>query len=142
MGDQLNILATLDEYADAYCAKDRDRLMAIFAEGDAISLIGTGGDELCAGRAAVAAIFERNFREASASRFEWGWRDVAIHGDTGTVAIALAIHLTVDGEAVRVPLRWTVSLARLEAGWKWIHRHASVAASSREEGSAYPAAGR
>ena len=35
-----DILATLEEYADAYCAKDIDRLMALFDAGDDISVIG------------------------------------------------------------------------------------------------------
>ncbi len=40
------LLVTLDEYADAYCAKNLDRLMALFDTGDDISIIGTGADEL------------------------------------------------------------------------------------------------
>jgi hypothetical protein len=142
MIDQELVLSTLDEYAEAYCAKDLDRLMAIFVEGEAISLIGTGADELCSGRRAVASVFERNFRDATASWFEWGWKDVAIHRDAATVAIALVIHLSVDDAAVLVPVRWTVSLVRTDDGWKWVHRHASVAASSQDQGSAYPTAER
>ena len=49
------VLATLEEYSAAYCDKDLDRLMAIFVDGEEISLIGTGADELCSGRDAVAA---------------------------------------------------------------------------------------
>ncbi|WP_457939296.1 nuclear transport factor 2 family protein [Mesorhizobium sp. 10J20-29] len=94
--------------------------MAIFVNGGAISLIGTGADELCSDRAAVASVFKRNFRDATASRFEWGWKDVAIYGDTAAVAIALVIHLTVDNEAIKVPVRWTVSLVRTSEGWRWI----------------------
>ena len=142
MDDQLHILATLDEYAEAYCAKDLDRLMTIFAPGEAISLIGPGGDELCAGRAAVAAVFARSFREATATRFDWGWSDVAVHGDAATVAIALVLHLAAGDAPRRLPIRWTVALVRTGAGWKWIHCHASVAAGAQAEGSAYPAAAR
>ncbi len=132
------VLATLEEYAEAYCAKDTKRLMGIFADSDAISLIGTGSDELCSGRKEIAAVFDRNFRDASATRFEWGWKDIAIHGESGTVAIALNIHLEIDGESVLVPLRWTVSLILTPAGWRWVHRHASSAAASQDEGAAYP----
>ena len=138
MTEEQLVFATLDEYADAYCAKDLSRLMAIFVDGDAISLIGTGGDELCSGRSTVSSVFERNFRDATATKFEWGWKDVAVHGEAATVAIALVIHLIVEDEAVKVPVRWTVSLVRTPQGWKWVHRHASVAASTQEEGNAYP----
>ncbi len=134
------VLATLEEYAEAYCAKDLERLMAIFVEGETISLIGTGSDELCSGRDAVATVFERNFRDATATRFEWGWYGIAIHEGSATVAITLKIHLNIDGEAMIVPVRWTVSLVKTGAGWKWVHRHASTAANSQDEGSAYPIA--
>lgn len=138
MTDQDQIRATLEEYAEAYCAKDTARLMAIFVDGEAISLIGTGADELCVGRAAVAAVFDRNFHDATATRFEWHWQDIAIHGDAATVATTVSIHLEIDGEKVVVPVRWTVSLVNTQQGWKWVHRHASSAAGAQKDGAAYP----
>ena len=138
MSEESAVFATLEEYSAAYCAKDLNRLMDIFVEGEAISLIGTGADELCSGRNEVASVFDRNFRDATATRFEWGWKDIAIHGETATVAITLNIYLKIDDENLIVPVRWTVSLFRTDAGWKWVHRHASAAARSQDEGSAYP----
>lgn len=138
MDDRNDVLATLEEYASAYCAKDLQRLMAIFADGENISLIGTGADELCSGRSAVASVFERNFRDATATRFEWQWQDVAIHGNASAVAATLNIHLTIGDDKLVVPVRWTVSLVKNDAGWKWVHRHASSAAGPQDEGSAYP----
>lgn len=134
------ILATLETYAEAYCAKDLDRLMGLFVEGENVSLIGTGGDELCAGRAAIADVFARNFRDATATRFEWKWRDVAVHGSAATVAISLNIHLEIEDEKLVVPIRWTVSLIDVAGEWKWVHRHASSAAKAQQQGTAYPVA--
>lgn len=138
MNDEAAILATLEEYANAYCAKDLHRLMAIFVDGQDISLIGTGADELCSGRKAVASVFERNFREATATLFEWDWKDIAVHESAATVAATLNIHLNIDNEDLVVPVRWTVSLVKTIVGWKWVHRHASAAAGSQDEGAAYP----
>lgn len=138
MNEQTAVLATLDEYADAYCAKDLQRLMAVFVDGEDISLIGTGADELCSGRKMIASVFERNFRDAKATQFEWQWKDVALHGDAATVAVTLNIHLIIDEESCVVPIRWTVSLVKTDSGWKWVHRHASAAAGSQDEGAAYP----
>ena len=112
--------------------------MAIFVDGEDVSLIGTGADEICAGRAAVASVFERNFRDATATQFEWKWRDVAIHDNAAIVATTLNIHLEIAGEQLVVPVRWTVSLVKVDGDWKWVHRHASSAASSQNEGTAYP----
>jgi uncharacterized protein (TIGR02246 family) len=138
MSDADEIMATLEEYAAAYCAKDLNRLMAIFVDGEKISLIGTGADELCSGRDAIAAVFERNFRDATATRFEWTWVDVNIHGDAAVVACTLNIHLEIGNRKLVVPVRWTVSLVHNDGSWGWIHRHASSAANAQEEGSAYP----
>ena len=138
MTDKDAILATLEIYAEAYCAKDTTRLMALFGSGDNISLIGTGNDELCSGRDEVEAVFQRNFRDASAEQFEWGWTDVAVQDKTAVVAVALQIHLKIADEKLIVPVRWTVSLVKSEGEWKWLHRHASVAAGGQEEGAAYP----
>lgn len=128
------VLATLDEYAEAYCAKDVNRLMTLFDDGDDISVIGTGEDELCTGPESIRSLFERNFAEATATGFEWHWTQVAVRDRTATVD-----RPHVDGEPVRVPLRWTVALRRTNDGtWRWLHRHASSAAQSQAEGTAYP----
>jgi ketosteroid isomerase-like protein len=138
MSNADQIMATLEDYAAAYCAKDLERLMVIFVDGEDISLIGTGADELCSGRGVVASVFERNFRNATATQFEWKWRDIAVHGSAATVAITLNIHLETDSGNLTVPVRWTVSLVSIDGQWRWVHRHASSAATSQKDGAAYP----
>lgn len=132
------VLATLEEYAHAYCAKDIDALMSVFDDSDEISVIGTGADELCAGQTEVRDLFLRNFSEAQANSFEWHWTHVSIIDDQAVVAITLTIHLELEGNRLQVPIRWTVALRRQADGWRWIHRHASTAASDQSEGQAYP----
>ena len=132
------ILATLEDYANAYCAKDIDAIMRVFDDSDNISAIGTGCDELCAGREQVKALFIRNFEEATANQFEWHWKDIIISGDHAVVAITLTIHLDYQGEALSVPIRWSVVLKNKDGRWVWLHRNASSVASTQEEGQAYP----
>lgn len=138
MTDMNAVVATLDDYAEAYCSKDIDGLMNLFDAGDDISLIGTGEDELCAGRSEIRQVFERNFAEATATRFEWGWRHVTIVEDFAVVATSVTIHLNHRGESIEVPVRWTVALVCRPQGWRWLHRNASSPAQSQEEGAAYP----
>jgi ketosteroid isomerase-like protein len=132
------VLATLDDYARAYCAKDIDALMSVFDDSDDISVIGTGADELCSGRDQVRDLFLRNFSEAQADRFEWHWTHVSVDGDQAVVAIALTIHLELAGDSLQVPIRWTVALRNNRERWRWIHRHASTPASDQSAGQAYP----
>lgn len=133
-----DVLETLEHYATAYCAKDIDALMALFDEGGDISVIGTGAAELCVGAAAIRELFLRNFAEATAERFQWHWTNVTIREDLAVVAATLAIHLDIEGQKLTVPLRWTVTLRKSGNRWKWLHRHASSAAGSQDDGKAYP----
>ena len=133
-----DILATLDDYADAYCAKDIEAMMSVFDDSDDISVIGTGADELCSGRSEVRELFLRNFGAANARRFEWGWKQVSVAADCAVIAIALTIVLEMDGEEIQVPLRWTVALRHNGSRWVWVHRHASTSASNQSSGKAYP----
>lgn len=138
MNNAQSVLNTLDEYAEAYCAKDVERIMDLFSDEDEISVIGTGADELCSGGEQIRALFQRNFEEATAHHFEWDWRHVTIAGDCAVVATTLTIQLRVDNDEIQVPLRWTVCLIKCSENWKWLHRHASSAAATQEEGAAYP----
>ena len=138
MIEQDAVMATLEDYATAYCAKDIDALMNVFDDEKNISLIGTGEDELCGGREAVKRVFLRNFEEATANQFEWHWRHIIITGDQAVIAISLTIHLDYCGDALKVPVRWTVALRKINDHWRWLHRHASTAASGQTEGEAYP----
>jgi ketosteroid isomerase-like protein len=138
MEEKQSIMATLEHYAAAYCAKDIDALMHVFVDGEDISLIGTGGDELCGGREAVKNVFIRNFEEATANQFEWHWSHITVSSDHAVVAITLTIHLEYQGNDLKVPVRWTVALKKDRGRWAWLHRHASSAASGQDEGQAYP----
>jgi len=132
------ITATLDEYANAYCAKDIDSIMRVFDDTDNISVIGTGADELCIGRDAVKDLFLRNFSEATANKFEWDWLDTRISSNHAVISTTLTIHLEYMENQLSVPLRWTVVLKKENDRWVWIHRHASTAASNQDDGQAYP----
>jgi ketosteroid isomerase-like protein len=138
MTDHNDILATFEEHAAAYCAKDLPRLMALFDAESDISLIGTGADELCDTRAAVEGVYSRNIRDATAKQFEWHWRHVTQTGDAAVVAATLTIHIEIEGETLKVPVRWSVGLVKRDSEWKWTHRHASSAAGAQKDGAAYP----
>ncbi len=137
MTDEIEIMASLEDYAKAYCAKDIVALMKVFDDSDNISVIGTGADELCQGRSEVEALFLRNFAEAKANEFEWQWSNIIVTGEHAVVAISLVIHLEYQGEYLQIPIRWTVSLKKSDR-WKWLHRHASSPAVNQDDGQAYP----
>lgn len=116
MTDEQAILETLEEYAAAYCTKDIVRQMAIFDDGDDISVIGTGTDELCAGRADIQALFLRNFSSATATKFQWYWKNVTLRDGCAVVAVSLTIHLDTNEGPVQVARK--MDCVAGEQGWK------------------------
>ena len=137
MNNKQEIKDTLEAYAKAYCAKDIDALMNIFASNDDISAIGTGADELFCGQEQLRRLFTRNFEEATATQFEWHWTVINVFNNSALVAISLTIHLLQNDEQQQVPIRWSVVLKK-EQSWKWVHGHASCPAMGQNEGKAYP----
>lgn len=131
------VVATLEDYARAYCAKDIDALMQIFDSSGQISVIGTGEDELCAGKDEVRQLFLRNFAEATAIKFEWLWSDVVICNEQALVAQSLIIHLDTPQGRIEMPVRWSVALRKTNR-WLWLHRHASTPSETQSDGRAYP----
>lgn len=136
--DEKAVKSTLEDYAKAYCLKDIEALMNIFDNSDNISVIGTGADELCVGRNEIRGLFIRNFKEATATKFEWDWIDIRFSENHAIVSVTLLIHLDYNGKALKVPIRWTVILKKKNGKWVWIHRNASTAASNQDTGQAYP----
>lgn len=132
------IKSTLEDYSNAYCTKDIDKLMSVFEDSDNISVIGTGSEELCVGRKEVKELFLRNFEEATATKFDWDWIDIRKSDMHAVASITLAIHLKYNGENLTVPIRWTVVLKNTGNRWVWIHRNASTAAVNQDKGRAYP----
>lgn len=132
------VLGTLERYAERYGAKDVDGVTVLFADDPDVLLIGTGADERWLGKGEVRQQFARNFAEAERTRFEWVTQHVAAAGDAAWVAADAVVHVTVGGKERSIPIRFTVVLERQNGAWRWLHRHASVAAGDQPSGAAYP----
>jgi len=139
--DRRLVLETLDSYAERYNAKDVDGVTSLFSRDSDVVLFGTGADELWVGYEDVRRQFARNFAEAEAVRFEWTWRHVSGTETSAWAATTANVHVTVGGARRTIPIRFSVALERHDGDWKWVHRHASVAAGGQGAGVAYPVSG-
>lgn len=131
------ILETLDRYSATYAHHDLDGILALFAPDPDIVLLGTGADEKRIGFDEVRQQFERNFNETEASTITWGWRHVSVVGNMAWVAADAAIAVRVAGKDVHFPIRMTIVLEHRDGTWLWVHRHASVPATSQAMGKSY-----
>jgi uncharacterized protein (TIGR02246 family) len=131
------VLETLDRYSATDACHDLDGILALFAPGPDIVLLGTGADEKRIGFDQVKQQFERNFDETEASTITWGWRHVAVVGSMAWVAADAVIAARVAGKDMRFSIRMTIVLEHRDGAWLWVHRHASVPAAGQAMGKSY-----
>jgi ketosteroid isomerase-like protein len=133
------VLATLEQFKQAYEQRDVERLLALFAPDADVVLFGTGADEKRLGMAEIRAQAERDWAQAEAFILEWGWSSVSAAGSVAWVAADVVGHVTMGGQQVHLPLRLSAVLERRGASWLWMQAHASLPASEQAEGESFPA---
>jgi ketosteroid isomerase-like protein len=133
------VLATLEEYKQAYEQRDMDRLLALFAPDPDVVLWGTGADEKRMGLAEIRAQAERDWAQSEAFSLEWGWSSVSAAGSVAWVAVDVVGHVRVGGQEVHLPLRVSAVLEHRGARWLWMQAHASLPAPEQAAGDSFPA---
>lgn len=134
------VLATVQEYTQAYEQHDMNRLLALFAPDPDVMLWGTGADEKRVGLAEIRAQAERDWAQSEAISLEWGWHSVSAAGSVAWVAADVIGHITVGGQQVHLPLRVSAVLEQRGGRWLWMQAHASLAAQEQSEGESFPTA--
>jgi uncharacterized protein (TIGR02246 family) len=133
---QQHLVAALEEWAAAYARKDA----AAFGDHDGVVLLGTGGDEIAIGRAAIRDLLQRDFDEAGDLEVKFGELRISTAGDVGwAVAPDAVIEATVSGERQSIPVRITTVLERADGRWLIQHAHVSAPMANQEVGHSFPA---
>jgi ketosteroid isomerase-like protein len=132
------VLATLEQFKQAYEHRDVDRLLAVFAPDADVVLFGTGADEKRVGLAEIRAQAERDWAQSETFSVEWGWTSVSAAGAVAWVAADAVGHITAGGQEVHLPLRLTAVLEHRGASWLWVQTHASLPAPGQAEGESFP----
>jgi uncharacterized protein (TIGR02246 family) len=134
------VIAAMDEWAGAYGRKDPAGYADAFADCDDVILLGTGADEVVAGRAAIRELIQRDFDESDQLQVELG--DIRVSG-AGDVAWAVmpdaGVEVTVGGEQQSIPLRITAVFQRTGGRWLIQHAHVSTPMAGQEAGQSFPA---
>ncbi|HEV2459045.1 MAG TPA: nuclear transport factor 2 family protein [Ktedonobacterales bacterium] len=134
------VLATLEQFKQAYEHRNMGHLLALFAPDADVVLFGTGADEKRIGLAEIQAQAERDWAQAEAFTLEWGWSSVSAAGSVAWVAADVVGHITMGGQEVHLPLRLTAVLEHRGGSWLWVQSHVSLPAAEQAEGESFPAA--
>lgn len=134
------LMATLEQFKQAYKQRDIERFLALFAPDPDVVLIGTGADEKRVGLAEIQMQAERDWAQSEAISWEWGWSSVSAAGSVTWVAADAIGHIKVAGQEMHLPLRLTGVLEHRGDKWLWVQMHASIPAPEQTEGESFPTA--
>jgi ketosteroid isomerase-like protein len=126
-GTRAAILDLLAEFRSAVADQDVDRLLALFAPDEAVS-IGTGAAEWYVGRAAMRDGLERDFAESPPFTVEFAPPILSSEGGVAWLAAGFNGRSVVDGTEIRAHGRLTAVLRREGGRWLLVQTHTSVPA--------------
>lgn len=134
------VLATLEEFKQAYEGRNMERFLAVFAPDPDVVLWGTGADEKRVGLAEIRAQAERDWAQSQAFTFEWAWTSVSAAGSVAWMSVDVIGHASAGGQEMQLPLRASAVLEQRGGRWLWMQAHLSLPAQEQAEGESFPTA--
>lgn len=123
MEDDMQVLAAVDAWIEAFDARDAARIAALYAP-DAV-LWGTVSQKIRTTPEAVHAYFADSIANRPRLRMQLGERHIRMMGDAAFVAgDYTAIDPGKEGDVV-MPLRYTFVLAKRDGAWMIVSHHSS-----------------
>lgn len=136
---EAQVMAVLNTAHEAYARRDIEGMLACFAPDPDVVLIGTGADERRVGLAEIRTQAERDWSQSEASAVELGWYAVSTAGSGACVAADMAFKVTIGGQEMSLPGRFTAALEKRGERWLVVQAHYSVPMAGQEEGESFPA---
>jgi ketosteroid isomerase-like protein len=106
------------------------RVLAEFAPGDEVLLVGSDAGEVATGRQELEAFFARIFARDTTFSWEWDRIDVSHAGDLAWFFADGRVVLSTAKEQRRAPYRITGVLERHGERWLWRQYHGSEPVTS------------
>ncbi len=113
------------ERFNEFVATKNSQVLAEFAPGEDVLLIGSDAGEISKGRQALQAFFERIFAREVTFSWEWDRLEVSSAGDLAWFFAEGWVVLTTAKEQRKAPYRTSGVLERLDGRWLWRQYHGS-----------------
>jgi|GEM_PF-716261 len=141
-GTEIAVMQVLDDYSQAFEARDADAVLALYASDPSPVVIGTGEDEKRIGKKELKAQIERDFAQTGTMVWEWGWHRVSMAGPVALVAADFVARAIIDKEDKVYPGRLTAALEKQGDKWLIVQWHASMPAGGQAPGESFPRKGK
>lgn len=109
---ETEVMSVLNRLAETYEKRSLDDLLALFALGPDVILIGSGADERRIGIAEIKAQAKRDWSQSEAASWEYEWTLVSKAGTVSWLAVAATFQLKVGGQETSLPGRLTAVLEK------------------------------
>jgi ketosteroid isomerase-like protein len=134
---QAAVLATLQQWKDAYSRRDLDGALSVIAPDADVVGIGTGPDEWRVGPEEFKAQLERDFAQSEALSVDYEPLVVSEAGPVAWVAGRARVLGRVGGQELTLTGRFTAVLERREDRWLLMQTHFSLPAAEQAEGRSF-----
>lgn len=135
---EAEVMDVIQAFMETYARRDRDGLMALFAQDPDSVLIGTGVDEKRVGTREIEAQANRDWAQSEYAFFELVNYDISGAGPVAWVVADMVANALTGSERVRFMVRQTFILERREGRWLIVHVHTSMPSLQQNWGESFP----
>jgi uncharacterized protein (TIGR02246 family) len=131
---ETQVNSSLTAFAEAYAARDLERVMKRFAGDPDVVLYGTGADEKRVGPEAIRFQTRRDWEQTDSIAIRFDSIAISAAGPVAWAAVDGAFEFSAGGESGTLPTRITFVLEERDGDWLIVHSHFSLPAAGQPEG--------
>jgi ketosteroid isomerase-like protein len=135
---QSSVVSVLNQFAQAYAARDLAKVRSLFVQDSDLVLYGSGADEKRLGVAEVEVQAKRDWSQTESAAISYEWTSVSSAGSVAWVATDATFRLKAGGQNLTFPVRGTLVLEKRGDQWLIAQAHFSFPAADQSEGESFP----
>ncbi len=132
------ILTLLQAHAEAYAARDVDRLLDLHADDADVVMFGSGADERRVGKAAIRLQAERDWAQSDSMALAYDWTSVSAAGPVAWASTEMTVSVSAQGQSLTLPARFSVVCEQRKDRWYIVQGHFSFPATEQAAGESFP----
>lgn len=131
------VQAALNQWIESYSRRDIRQLLSCIAPDSNVVMYGTGADEKRIGLSEIQTQAERDWAQTDAATFSFNDPIIGASGPVAWVAADCTFQVSIGGEAMGFPARFTGVFEKRQDTWLVVQAHFSLPAA-QEEGESVP----
>jgi ketosteroid isomerase-like protein len=122
---EADVLATLDEFSEAFASRAVERVMELFAADADVVFMGSEAGETAIGANVLRVLLKEIFSRPESYSWEWKWRSVSAAESVAWVTADAVVRANGGDRDLALPYRLTVVMEKRGNRWVWMQYHGS-----------------